>query len=61
MLAAGMEIPVEVYNEQVSSQTAWQPGVLSDSIPGTFYNVSVTQIVRMICAKNCEKLSKFVE
>jgi len=31
------------------------------SIDGTFYNFSVTRTVRMIHAKNCEKLSKFVE
>ena len=31
------------------------------SIDGTFDNFSVTQIVRMIYAKNCEKVSKFVK
>jgi len=35
--------------------------VVSASIDGIFYNFSVTWIVRMICAKNCEKLSKVVE
>ena len=31
------------------------------SIDWTFYNFSVTRIVRMFCAKNYEKLSKFIE
>ena len=31
------------------------------SIDGRFYNFSVTRIVRMICAKNCEKMSRFIE
>jgi len=34
---------------------------MTSSIDGTFYNFSVTRIVRMICAKNYEKLSKFVK
>ena len=31
------------------------------SIDGTFYNFSVTRIVRMIRAKNYQKFSKFVK
>ena len=31
------------------------------NIDRTFYNFSVTRIVRMVCAKNYEKLSKFVK
>ena len=34
---------------------------MTSSIDGTFYNFSVTRIVSMICAKNYEKLSKFVK
>ena len=35
--------------------------VVRASIDTTFYHFSVTRTVGMICAKHCEKLSKFVE
>ena len=34
---------------------------ITSSIGGTFHNFSVTRVVRMIHAKNYEKLSKFVK